>query len=92
MDTPSERGGVTPDLVAEVRARLDQAGYEHVKILVSGGLYPEKIEALFKAGAYSFGVGSFISRAAPIDMTLDIKGIAGKPICKTRQNPGNYPK
>ncbi|MFB0546286.1 MAG: nicotinate phosphoribosyltransferase, partial [Anaerolineae bacterium] len=32
LDTPAERGHVTPDLVKEVRARLDQAGYNHVKI------------------------------------------------------------
>src|SRR6187431_2252880 len=48
LDTPSERGRVTPDLVHEVRARLDQAGYGHVKIVVSGGLNPERI-GVFKA-------------------------------------------
>ena len=40
LDTPSERGRVTADLVHEVRARLDQAGFHHVKITVSGGLTP----------------------------------------------------
>jgi nicotinic acid phosphoribosyltransferase len=35
LDTPSERGRVTADLVHEVRARLDQEGYDHVKITVS---------------------------------------------------------
>lgn len=88
LDTPGERGGVTPELVTEVRARLDQAGYEHVKIFVSGGLYPEKIQALSQAGAYSFGVGSFISQASPIDMTLDIKEVAGRPIAKRGRIPG----
>ena len=88
LDTPGERGGVTPDLVTEVRARLDQAGYGHVKIFVSGGLYPEKIQALSRAGAYSFGVGSFISQASPIDMTLDLKEVAGKPIAKRGRIPG----
>src|SRR6266581_1331024 len=38
LDTPGERGGVTVDLVKEVRARLDQAGYDHVGIFISGGL------------------------------------------------------
>jgi nicotinate phosphoribosyltransferase len=42
LDTPSERGGVTPDLVKEVRARHNQAGFPMVKIFVSGGLTPEK--------------------------------------------------
>ena len=41
LDTAAERGGVTPDLVYEVRARLDQAGFNHVDIYVSGGLTPE---------------------------------------------------
>ena len=34
LDTPGERGGVTPDLVR--KSRLDQAGHGHVKIFVSG--------------------------------------------------------
>src|SRR5258708_698799 len=32
LDTPGERGGVTVDLVKEVRARLDLAGFDHVRI------------------------------------------------------------
>ncbi len=79
---------MTPDLVTEVRARLDQAGYSHVKIFVSGGLYPEKIQTLSQAGAYSFGVGSYISQASPIDMTLDLKEVGGKPIAKRGRIPG----
>ncbi|MCL4393681.1 MAG: nicotinate phosphoribosyltransferase, partial [Chloroflexi bacterium] len=43
LDTPSERGRVTPELVAEVRARLDQAGFPRVKIVVSGGVDLERI-------------------------------------------------
>src|SRR5205823_9029752 len=43
LDTPAERGRVTADLVLEVRARLDQAGYRHVKIVISGGLNPDRI-------------------------------------------------
>ena len=49
LDTPSERGRVTADLVKEVRARLDQAGHEHVKIVVSGGIDVERI-ALLQGG------------------------------------------
>ena len=49
LDTPSERGRVTPELVKEVRARLDQAGFPHVKIVVSGGFDVERIR-LFQAG------------------------------------------
>jgi len=33
LDTPSERVGSPADLVKEIRARLDQEGYGHVKIV-----------------------------------------------------------
>jgi nicotinate phosphoribosyltransferase len=88
LDTPSERGGVTPDLVKEVRARLNQAGFPMVKIFVSGGLTPEKINLLSKEKVDAFGVGSYISDASPIDMTLDIKEVEGKPIAKRGRIPG----
>lgn len=88
LDTPSERGGVTPDLVKEVRARLDQAGFTYVKIFVSGGLTPERISILSKEPVDAFGVGSYISDASPIDMTLDIKEVKGKPIAKRGRIPG----
>lgn len=88
LDTPSERGGVTPELVNEVRLRLDQKGYNYVKILVSGGLTPERIRELSAAGADAFGVGSYISGASPIDMTLDLKMVDGTPIAKRGRIPG----
>ncbi|KUK10643.1 MAG: Quinolinate phosphoribosyl transferase [Clostridia bacterium 41_269] len=88
IDTPSERGGVTPDLVREIRYRLDIAGFTYVKIFVSGGLNPEKISVLKDAGADAFGVGSYISGAQPIDMTMDIKEVEGKPLAKRGRLPG----
>lgn len=91
LDTPSERGGVTPDLVREVRFRLDAEGFDHVQIFVSGGLYPERIRLLVEAGADAFGVGSFIAAASPIDMTLDLKEVAGKPVAKRGRLPGITP-
>ncbi len=91
LDTPSERGGVTPDLVREVRSRLDQEGFHHVKIFVSGGITPERIRLLKEAGADSFGVGSYISGSPPIDMTMDLKSIGGKDIAKRGRIPGLTP-
>ncbi|PRX28623.1 nicotinate phosphoribosyltransferase [Orenia metallireducens] len=88
LDTASERGGVTPGLVKEVRARLDQAGHNHVNIFVSGGLTPERIIELKSLGVNGFGVGSYISGAKAIDMTMDIKEINGKPIAKRGRIPG----
>ena len=88
LDTPGERGGVTEGLVREIRSRLDQAGFNAVKIVVSGGLDPERIRLLSKAGADVFGVGSYISHAEPIDMTMDIKEIEGKKVAKRGRIPG----
>ncbi|MDZ4133282.1 MAG: nicotinate phosphoribosyltransferase [Dethiobacteria bacterium] len=88
LDTPGERGGVTVGLVRETRARLNQAGFDQVKIIVSGGLNLERIAALSEAGADAFGVGSFISRAPAIDMTMDIKEVRGEAIAKRGRIPG----
>ncbi|MCR4442276.1 MAG: nicotinate phosphoribosyltransferase [Peptococcaceae bacterium] len=91
LDTPSERGGVTPALIREVRCRLAQAGFGHVNIFVSGGLDPERIVQLKEAGADAFGVGSYISGASPIDMTMDLKEVDGRPIAKRGRIPGITP-
>ncbi|MGZ6299723.1 MAG: nicotinate phosphoribosyltransferase [Candidatus Limnocylindria bacterium] len=90
LDTPSERGRVTADLVKEVRARLDLAGHQRVKIVVSGGLDLDRI-AYFKdadAPIDSFAVGSAISDASPIDFTGDLKEIDGMPVAKRGRIPG----
>jgi len=93
LDTPSERGGVTPALVAETRARLDGAGLGHVKIIISGGLSVERIARFRSEGAPVdvFGVGSAISAAPAIDFTADLKEIAGRPIAKRGRIPGLTP-
>jgi nicotinate phosphoribosyltransferase len=88
LDTPGERGGVTPELVREVRYRLDAASFQKVKIVVSGGLTPERISVLAEQGADVFGVGSFIAHAPPIDMTMDIKEVEGRPLAKRGRLPG----
>jgi nicotinate phosphoribosyltransferase len=93
LDTPSERGRVTADLVLEVRARLDQEGFGHVRIVVSGGLTPDRIRYFRDRGAPAdfYAVGSHISGATPIDFTADIKEIDGKPIAKRGRIPGITP-
>jgi len=90
LDTPYERGGVTAELVREVRARLDQAGFGHVGIFVSGGFDPERIRYFIERGAPvdGFGVGSYISGARPIDFTADLHEVSGKPIAKRGRVPG----
>lgn len=93
LDTPGERGRVTPDLVKEVRARLDQAGHEQVKIVVSGGIDEERIRLFVEKGAPvdAFGVGSAVSSAPPVDFTADIKVIEGRPVAKRGRIPGVTP-
>ncbi|MEW6751684.1 MAG: nicotinate phosphoribosyltransferase [Candidatus Latescibacterota bacterium] len=93
LDTPSERGGVTPDLVQEVRWRLDLGGHRHVRILVSGGVDAARIALFRRAGAAvdGYGVGSAISSAPPIDFTADLKEIDGRPTAKRGRLPGTLP-
>lgn len=93
LDTPSERGRVTPALVGEVRARLDQAGFKKVKIFVSGGISVDRIRQFLEAGAPvdGFGIGSYITGAKPLDITADLHEIDGKPIAKRGRIPGITP-
>jgi nicotinate phosphoribosyltransferase len=93
LDTPSERGRVTADLVKEVRAWLDLEGFKEVKIVVSGGLNLERIRYFINEGAPVdiFAVGSYISDAPPIDFTADLHEVEGKPIAKRGRMPGITP-
>ena len=93
LDTPGERGRVTPELVKEVRARLDLAGFKKVGIFVSGGLDVERITLFVESGAPvdGFGVGSYISGARPIDFTADLHELEGKPVAKRGRIPGITP-
>jgi nicotinate phosphoribosyltransferase len=93
LDTPSERGRVTADLVKEVRARLDLEGFEHVRIIDSGGLNPERIGYFQAEGApvASFAVGSYIRGASPFDFTGDQTDIDARPIAKRGRIPGVTP-
>jgi nicotinate phosphoribosyltransferase len=90
LDTPSERGRVTADLIKEVRAWLDLEGFKGVKIVVSGGVDPERIRYFIAEGAPAdiFAVGSYISDAKPIDFTADLHEVEGKPIAKRGRMPG----
>ena len=93
LDTPGERGRVTSSLVKEVRARLDLAGFNKVKIFVSGGIDPERITYFIESGAPvdGFGVGSYITGTKPIDFTADLHEVEGKPVAKRGRIPGITP-
>jgi nicotinate phosphoribosyltransferase len=93
LDTPSERGRVTANLVKEVRAWLDLEGFKTVKIVVSGGLDPERIRYFIDEGAPAdiFAVGSYISDAKPINFTADLHEVENRPIAKRGRMPGITP-
>jgi nicotinate phosphoribosyltransferase len=84
--------GVNERLVRKVRGALDAKGFEHVRIVVSGGFTVEKIRAFEGAGvpADVYGVGSSLLRGSN-DFTADILRVDGKPAAKVgrteRPNP-----
>jgi nicotinate phosphoribosyltransferase len=84
--------GVVPELVFLMRDALDKNGFVHVKIIVSGGFYPEKIAAFEELGAPvdAYGVGSALLKGS-YDFTADIVLLDGKPCAKAgrkyRPNP-----
>ncbi|ACS32880.1 nicotinate phosphoribosyltransferase [Thermococcus gammatolerans] len=81
LDTPGSRRGNFRKIIEEVRWELDLRGYDWVKIFVSGGLDEESIKEIVDV-ADAFGVGSAIASAKPIDFSLDIVEVDGKPITK----------
>ncbi|MGE4120845.1 MAG: quinolinate phosphoribosyl transferase [Solirubrobacterales bacterium] len=84
--------GVVPELAAAVRAGLDAAGHQRVRIVVSGGFDAAKIARFEAAGAPvdSYGVGSALLRGE-FDFTADVVELDGRPAAKAgrelRPNP-----
>ena len=80
---PEAHRGVTPMLALRVRRALDDAGYHHVRIVVSGGFNPAKIMAFEAAGAPvdAYGVGSSLLRGAN-DFTADVVRVDGRVVAK----------
>lgn len=70
--------GVNPQLVHNVRAALDAEGFDFVKIVVSGGFNPARIDAFERAqvpvDAYAVGSAFFDGNGA-YDYTADIVAI-----------------
>ncbi len=82
LDTPSSRRGNFPNLIREIRWELDIRGHKNIKIMVSGGIKLEDIPELVDAGVKSFGIGTSISSAKPVDFGMDIVNIEGRDITK----------
>jgi len=75
--------GVNPQLAWNVRRALDAEGFNHVKIVVSGGFTVEKIrhfeEQRVPVDAYGVGSSLFQGR---FDFTADVVMLEGKPCAK----------
>jgi nicotinate phosphoribosyltransferase len=89
---PALHHGVTPLLARRVRDALDSAGYEHVRIVVSGGFDAEKIARFEAEGTPvdAYGVGSSLLHGQN-DFTADVVRVDGRRIATVgrheRPNP-----
>jgi nicotinate phosphoribosyltransferase len=75
--------GVNARLVGKVRAALDAAGHERVRIVASGGFTAERIRSFEDAGVPvdAYGVGSSLLRGDN-DFTADVVRVDGRPCAK----------
>ena len=75
--------GVNLHLVERVRDALDAEGFQHVKIVVSGGFSVDKIRYFEASGVPvdSYGVGSALIRGS-FDYTADVVRVGGEPLAK----------
>jgi nicotinate phosphoribosyltransferase len=84
--------GVNPQLVRNVREALDREGFQHVRIVVSGGFTVERIRQFEEQGVPvdAYGVGSSLYQGR-FDFTADVVLVDGKPVAKVgrdfRSNP-----
>ena len=84
--------GVNPQLVWNVRRALDAEGFQHVRIVVSGGFTVDKIRQFEeqKVPVDAYGVGSSLFQGR-FDFTADVVMLEGKPCAKVgrsyRPNP-----
>jgi nicotinate phosphoribosyltransferase len=85
--------GVNEQLVRKVRDALDADGFEHVKIVVSGGFTAERIRAFEERGVPvdSYGVGSALIRGEN-DFTADIVRVDGRPCAKVGRRYAPNPR
>lgn len=87
LDTPGSRRGDFARIIEEVRWELDLRGYQHVQIIVSGGLDEDEVRRL-RPIVDAFGVGTSIANAPTVDFSMDIVEIEGEPIAKRGKQSG----
>ena len=81
---PDDVHGVTPRLVELLRDALDRHGYNHVKIVASGGFDAAKIRRFEGLGVPVdvYGVGSALVHGSGFDHTADIVRLEGRNLAK----------
>jgi len=88
LDTPSSRRGDFFQILSEVRWELDIRGFEHVKILASGGIDEYEILKLNPL-VDGYGVGTSIANAPVLSFALDIMEIEGRRMAKRGKRSGS---
>ncbi len=88
LDTPSSRRGDFFRILEEVRWELDLRGFDHVKLIASGGIDEYQMSRLNPL-VDAYGVGTAIANAPVLNFALDIMEIAGKPIAKRGKHSGS---
>src|SRR5438552_13989532 len=81
LDTPSSRRGGFFRKLQEVRWELALRGFQHVKLIASGGVDEYEILTLNPV-ADAYGVGTSIASAPVLNFALDIMEIEGRPMAK----------
>ncbi|MGH7320424.1 MAG: nicotinate phosphoribosyltransferase [Candidatus Rokuibacteriota bacterium] len=88
LDTPSSRRGDFLRILEEVRWELDYRGFDHVKLIASGGIDEDQIPRL-NPFADAYGVGTAIANAPVLNFALDIMEIDGRPMAKRGKRSGS---
>ena len=75
--------GVIPELVYLTREKLDKEGFKNVKIIVSGGFTPERIEEFGRRNVPvdAYGIGSYLLQGRYY-YTADVVLVNGRPCSK----------
>ena len=88
LDTPSSRRGDFFRILEEVRWELDYRGFDHVKLIASGGIDEHEMARLNPL-VDAYGVGTAIANAPALNFALDIMEIDGKPMAKRGKRSGS---
>jgi nicotinate phosphoribosyltransferase len=85
--------GVNPRLVEKVRTGLDEAGFDEVRIVASGGFNAQRIREFEAKGVPvdAYGVGSSLIRGDN-DFTADVVRLEGRPCAKAGRHYAPNPR